>query len=455
MINSFDRFIVQLNAYRQMIENNEKKAFEFTRDIEFETITESIISRKHIEYFKNNDLNIPEQYDQESVRILFRATDMMIEKNKFAKKLFDAIEIIEQEGRLVIKSSPPGLLSFYLTELANIDRKISKYEEDELLYQSLVVSLCSTLENYSSCILREFYFNYYGGDLVDGKTISFRNMKDFETIDEVRSYLIDIELEEIFRGSFNDWLDKIDKHIGLYGIFKELKELKNELNELFQRRNLYVHSDGIANQRYMQKTIEKYRKGVENGKKIIITKEYLLEKIMKVESLGLYMFYSFMYSFNRKEKDWFFPISNRFVRLLSRDNDAVAQVYNKARHEKAVGAQGNLYATINYFLYYYLNDRISEVRNELEQQDFSVYTNQFQMAKAILLNSEERHELIQDFFDEITDDGEFLSCYNWPLMNKVREEEPTKSYFDEKINLIFDNPALNIEDEEYNDFEVI
>jgi len=436
MVNSFDRFVIQLRSFLKMIKDTEKTLIEESKKIDLSVMTSIIFDRKFLEYEIEHKMKELEEDDNGINNKIMKLSTILIERNKIARKLYDVIDVDEDEHNDIRIKSSSGILPFFLSVSADNSYN-SIYQLDELLFQSLSISLCSAFENFASEILKDFYFKYHKGDLVDAKTISFKSMCDFESIDEVRRYLIDIQLEETFRQSFCDWIKIIERCTGFCSEFSEAKDLISEINELFLRRNLYVHANGIVNQYYLQKVDRKYADSLKTGEKLLITKEYLVNKIKRVENLGWFILYSYLGKHSEDKEEWFIPINNKLVTDISSDNEAIPTIFKKAKDDKTLGQSCNVLASINFYLYYYENGRLDEVKKELEKFDVSVYSIEYKMAKSILLDKDNKHELIKQYFDSLTDEGDFLSCFEWPLMRKVRNEEPSKSYFESKINAIF------------------
>ena len=67
----------------------------------------------------------------------------------------------------------------------------------------------------------------------------------------MKEYVITVKAEELMRGSFDTWVEFLSSNT------VEIDKLSNKLlrvSEIFQRRNLFVHNNGIVNHVYIKKT---------------------------------------------------------------------------------------------------------------------------------------------------------------------------------------------------------
>ena len=160
-----------------------------------------------------------------------------------------------------------GIVSYTIKKIDETKRKV--------LMRSLLIYAISIWENflreylrvvllYNWEILREVKKEYKisYGELLE-------RLQYYETLDDLRSELIDDYLYKLFHKSIDKIADEL-KRLGLI----ELKEFPKwkELREAYYRRNIITHNNGIINRVYCK---EVGLKDCEIGKEVEVTPEYL------------------------------------------------------------------------------------------------------------------------------------------------------------------------------------
>ncbi len=134
-----------------------------------------------------------------------------------------------------------GLSNLNILETAlKIKEKISHLERKSLqrthVYNSTLVSLISTIEHFTLTLLHHYYDKYPDSILGSEKSqLSFRELKDFDSIQDAAKYLIERHVENLLRGNFSDWITYFRKEIKL-PIERIDCHLKH-LEEIYQTRN--------------------------------------------------------------------------------------------------------------------------------------------------------------------------------------------------------------------------
>lgn len=143
-----------------------------------------------------------------------------------------------------------------------------------LLPRSLLVSLISQYDAYLGRLLRAIFVNR--PEILNGsdRKISLENLSQFSSIESAREYLLEKEVEGILRLSHTEqfkWMERtfdlpLTKGLNLWPTFVELTE----------RRNLFVHTDGMASSQYM--AVCKLHKcsigNVKEGERLDVSQDY-------------------------------------------------------------------------------------------------------------------------------------------------------------------------------------
>jgi len=116
--------------------------------------------------------------------------------------------------------------------------------------RALFVAMFSAFDAYLGHLLRALY--YKQPKLIDssGRSITFSELVSFESIEDARSLVIDSEVEAVLRSSHVEQFKMLEKRFDI--------ELRKGLDiwlvfvEAGQRRNLFVHNDGVVSSQYLK-----------------------------------------------------------------------------------------------------------------------------------------------------------------------------------------------------------
>ena len=166
----------------------------------------------------------------------------------------------------------------FIQNLTIIER--AKYHH-ELLYRVSLITLLSTAEWFFSNLLHAFFELYPKALDIHKKSLSFEELTDLDSIDEARAYLLDQAIENVLRGSIEDWIKYLKERIKLSMNYVD-QEVRYQLVETSQRRNLLVHNGGRINSLYQKEVAEHLRwKGPSDT--VEVPEGYLSERISTFE----------------------------------------------------------------------------------------------------------------------------------------------------------------------------
>lgn len=83
--------------------------------------------------------------------------------------------------------------------------------------------------------------------------LNLKEIGSFESIDEIKSYYIDHQVESVMRESFEKQVETFERYLGIKKPIKEEYSKWINLIEVFERRNLFAHNDGVVNKIYVSK----------------------------------------------------------------------------------------------------------------------------------------------------------------------------------------------------------
>lgn len=311
-----------------------------------------------------------------------------------------------------------------------VERAISEIgqakERVSLLYQNSLISLISAVECLLSQIIHTYYDAVPAGMSSKDKVFSFDDLKNFDTVEDARVYLIEKKVTDLMRGSFADWIcffrTQTDLSMGY------LDPYMDTLVETCERRNLLVHNTGIVNSIYLSKVSSDLRKGKRKGGKLGLTRKYLDERIDYFE----------LYSILIVAELWkkLRPADTARAEILSR------MAYGHLVHcrwsiakglayfmmiDKKMSEGSRLVGTLNYWLSVKREGHWEEVKGEAGAEDFSAKGLRYQLGHLALLGKK------KEFFAlvPVTLTGKEISLHElreYPIFEEMRKDRRFARY---------------------------
>jgi hypothetical protein len=162
------------------------------------------------------------------------------------------LELLERYGTELPEKGDRKLFSVPAEHRRKVNRQSEKYEKAKkamvLLPRKFLVSFVSEFDALIGELLKQIYKAQPGLLLASERAMSFKDLAKFTTIEEARNSLIEAEVESLLRESHvnqfkaleNKLKIKLTEGLASWPIFVELT----------QRRNLFVHADGVASAQY-------------------------------------------------------------------------------------------------------------------------------------------------------------------------------------------------------------
>lgn len=313
----------------------------------------------------------------------------------------------------------------HIEDIKEFDKHISSIFRTESsvkhLQRSSLISLVSIAESFISQVLHLFYERHPGALNGKDKQFTFEELSNFSTIDEAKSYLVGWKIENLLRGSFEDWVDYFNSQIKLD--LSITKKHYQELVENFQRRNLLVHNDGVVNKIYLSKVSPAFSKHIGVGQKLDVTKDYLFSAIDRFESSFLQLGYELWAKCEKMSEKRPTLIVQSGYRALekSRWNVAVdlSEIAEKDRSSTEIDI---LMAKFNCWIARRSNGDREKVIEEVTLFDASAKDDLFKMAKHCLLGEVDgaiSHAKELEKVGKIR----LSDLKEWPLFSEIRDDE--------------------------------
>src|ERR1700749_370284 len=249
-------------------------------------------------------------------------------------------------------------------ELARTER------QKGLLYQSSLMNLTNTVEWFMSQLLHKYFEAY--PDAVGSKenVFSLNDLKSFGSIEDAKNHLIDTKVENILRGSFEDWIDFLKEKAKLGMAY--LDKHRNHLAEVYQRRNIIVHNGGIINSIYLSKVAPEFKREWKVGDRIRISRAYIDNAISLFEETFLLLAAELWHKQTGEETEIADLLTDIAYEHLDKERWVVAEGLSKfIMSGKGLPELSQLFAKLNYWQAVKWQGRYDDIKNEVESADFS------------------------------------------------------------------------------------
>lgn len=118
-----------------------------------------------------------------------------------------------------------------------------------IIKRNFVVSLISQFDMYIGSLIRCIFITR--PELIDNseKQLTYNQLKTFDSIEDAKEYIIEKEIETVLRESHTEQFRWFEKKLGV-NLLKDLP-IWSTFIEVTQRRNLFVHTNGIVSTQYL------------------------------------------------------------------------------------------------------------------------------------------------------------------------------------------------------------
>jgi hypothetical protein len=300
----------------------------------------------------------------------------------------------------------------------------------ELFPINIVMAFVSQYDAYLGRLIKLIYSEK--PELLNGseKNISFAEMNSYTSIQEIKDYIVEKEVESVLRGSHKEHFIWLEKKMNIT-LTKDLPNF-NTFLEIMERRNLFAHNDGVVSSQYL-KIIKEYTNdytaNITHGERLKVDVDYFLKCYNVIFEIGVKLGHVIWRKYKPEET------SNADTHLINVCFDLIVnEDYNLAINildfaintpplRKNSSQKVICYHTINKALALYLKNNQKACEEVLSQYDWSATGDIFALAVSVL---REDYELAFQLMKNIGPNKEELgkeAYLNWPIFKKFRKAE--------------------------------
>ncbi|MGN0338402.1 MAG: hypothetical protein ACI4EE_12995 [Lachnospiraceae bacterium] len=396
-------FLNSIQALRFYIESVELKSLS-ALDGENSNVVFAILmymsKELKINRFDIDDLSFPEEIPETMAHDIKQIIRDM-------EELFD----VSQDG----KSGRYPSLPKSLKESYRAIQAVTK--QNEILYSGALLLLMTYFENTVSKILKADFQRHPQRMALESKTVSYKILEMSESIEDVKNHLIEDEVTSIMYKSVSDWIEYFKRNIKLK--LEYMIEVLPQLKEIIARRNIIVHNEGVVNTIYLNSISTNDSSSVKQGDILTVDKEYVIEAVNLVESVGMSLIVEmWINEFAQDDDEVGKIVSLIYDEYLIFDKWENAQIlYDICLKSKKLKDADELLCKINRWQCYKWQGRFEEVRSDVEKQDISACKDRYALGVMALLD---KYEEFFDYYEKQNDIGE-EELKEWPLFREIRE----------------------------------
>lgn len=375
----------------------------------------------------------------DSIKDTLPMTILLLEPhNKKANSKFE--EFIDKNAEKIENENGTKSIAVKYED-ARIFEQLSKNSEIsrlamKIIPESLFVSLISQYDSYLNKLLKILFKTRPEYINNSERELSFSQLIQFDSIETAREYVIEKEVETILRKSHSEHFDYLESKLAM-PLRKDLPIWQTFI-EITERRNLFVHCDGIVSNQYL-KVCKENKCDIKNIK---------LNERLNVDIVYFRKAYDCLYELSTKltHTIWRKLIKNDIENADKSLNEICYSLLTSGQFDLADilldfackqtkhfnDSSKNIFI-VNKSLSNYLNEKEENAKQIISSKDWSASSDDFKLANLIIT---EKYDEVFELMKKIGSTGvvDKENYKTWPLFYKLRKETKFKETFKEIFN---------------------
>lgn len=314
-----------------------------------------------------------------------------------------------------------------LTSWRKLHRRYEHFLHARQLFpRSLLVSLISQYDAYLGRLLRTAFVRKPEILNSSEKKISFDSLTRFESIQAAREFILEKEVESILRSSHAEQFKWMENAFSVT-LTKDL-QVWPEFIELTERRNLFVHTDGVVSSQYMSVCKQHacaIDEGVKEGERLHVPPEYFENAHRCMAEIGIklgHVLWRKLLPSERKEADSHLVRTTYELIEQGRLDLAIALLdFACDAFKKFESETTRLTLLVNRAQAYKWKGNNERCKKLMKSEDWSAKSDDYRLADAVLAEDWTKSAKIMR---RIGKDGsvEKHSYRDWPLFRDFRKQ---------------------------------
>ena len=354
-----------------------------------------------------------------------RHIDKFMKENDLVEQLKNADDSLQVS---------PNIHNEFISQVHNLE---SSQFAVRNMARSAVISMVCSYDALIGNLIRIIYQANEEGVKALNVEIPLAEIISFTNIEDVRTYVIEKQVETVLRKSHEEQLDWLSKRIGVETL-KKFEHFKDFV-EIMERRNLFVHSDGVVSRQYIEQCVKAGMEvAAKEGEMLNADYAYVKKCYDIIAETGVKVSQVIWRKLNLGLETCDEVMQDITYNYLRRGQYDLANNLLKFAMEppiKHIDSEYEWIFRVNFALSYYLADHKEESDKIVQSKDWAALDSRFRLAEAVLL---EKYDVAQTIMKQIGADEQFMSNYQqWPLFRKYRHTENFKQTYEEIYGVPF------------------
>lgn len=343
-----------------------------------------------------------------------------------------------------------------LRNFKKIERKKKRAKKAfQLIPPTYIISAVSIFDSFLAGLIRCIYSLKPELLLESNMNFLYRELVEYDSIKEVKKKIVETTIEKLFRDSHTEQIVWIEKSIGI----KTLRDFAGWPNyiELTERRNLFVHSDGVVSSQYIDECKKSGYEvdGISIGSRLLADKTYfeqsynlLYEMAIMLTQILINKLYIGKYSEDTSERDNIL-ITCVFDLIVDKHYEIAINVSNFAYDGKTFkrNLKDKAFIELNLAQAYKWSGKHAKCKELLDSMDVSIMNNDLKIPKLTL---EDNFDAVYPLMISVGDGSEILkkdSYRDWPIFKEIRKKKEFADTFKKIFNeeLVESNTTTKVE----------
>lgn len=346
-----------------------------------------------------------------------------------------------------------------LREFHKLRKKMNRAEKaSELIPPTYIISLVSLFDSFLAGLVRCVYNLKQDLLLESQQSFTYREIVKYDTTREVKKLIIDNTIDKLFRDSHKEQIQWFEKAF-------EVNTLKKfagwgDFIELTERRNLFVHADGIVSGQYIEEcTRNDYKlENINIGRKLKADNEYFEKSFRLLYEMAIMLTQILInklylgrekFSTDTSVRDNIF-INNVYELICEEHFDiainvskfAIGDAFKRNNKDKT-------FIELNLSQAYKWSGKEKECKAILQNLDTSAMNIDLQIPKKVL---EEEYDEVYSMMKDLGKGSKILTkeAYReWPIFRDIRKQKE----FEDTFEIIFGEKLLIQENTDATDID--
>lgn len=375
----------------------------------------------------------------DSIKDTLPMTLLLLEPhNKKANTKFE--EFIEKKAKEIENENGQKTIAVRYED-SKIFEQLSKNSEIsglamKIIPESLFVSLISQYDAFLNKLLKILFKTRPEYINNSERELSFSQLNQFSSIEIAREYVIEKEVETILRKSHSEHFDYLENKLAIT-LRKDLPIWQTFI-EITERRNLFVHCDGIVSNQYL-KVCKDHKCDISNvnlNNRLNVDLKYFTKAYDCLYELSTKLTHTIWRKLIKDDLENADKSLNEicYSLLTSGQFDLADIILDFAcKQTKHFNDSAKNIFIVNKALSSYLNLKEENAKKIIQSKDWSASSDDFKLANLIIIeNFDEVFDLMKKIGNNGVVDKEHYKT--WPLFYKLRKEEKFKETFKEIFN---------------------